>query len=62
MFFTLFIVGGEVQAQTLMSFRDRATRPHRLWAPPARSVSSTTADISQLVKGKEGRSEEAESQ
>ena len=38
--FTLFIVGGEVKAQTLMSFCDRATLPHRLWAPPARSVSS----------------------
>ena len=60
MIFTLFIVGGEVKAQTLMSFPDEVTLPHRLWAPPAHSLSSATADSSQLVKGKEGRSEEAE--
>ena len=43
-----------------MSFPDEVTLPHRLWAPPAHSLSSATADSSQLVKGKEGRSEEAE--
>lgn len=43
-----------------MSFPDGATLPHRLWAPPAHSLSSATADSSQLIEGKEGRSEEAE--